>query len=115
MTRQWGVPLAIVADSPRFAHHVLDCLARRADRDCGMTRAAADWQQGDMVRAIDAVAARYPHVYVIRMADVLCDEADCPVMRDGVVVYRDFYHLSRQSSLALVPRLQPQLDALVRR
>ncbi|MEY4174239.1 MAG: hypothetical protein RI900_1404 [Actinomycetota bacterium] len=107
-----GLPVFVLHDVPHFPMRVPECVIRRGASDCA-------------VDVIDARNARQPVVEAELAAasdlgalvttwdpfTVLCDDAVCPVVADGEVLYRDSTHLSRAGARHVGRTLVPTLVA----
>ena len=82
----------------------------RAQTICATTRehwlAATDAR---LRNAIDTVLADFPLVRVFDLSSVLCDEARCPGIQDGTLLYRASHHLSRDGSDLVAEKLWPEM------
>jgi hypothetical protein len=59
----------------------------------------------------DLIASEYPKVVSIDLSDVICPNANCPLMIDGFVVRYDGGHLTATASRALGPTIASRLAA----
>ncbi len=103
-------PLVVLADTPRLGYDPAECLAS-SDRieDC-------DTDRSHMVDAAyatrEASAAAAAGAGLISATDWLCDEADCPLVRGAMLVYRDRHHLTATFAARLSERLGAAIDAV---
>ena len=58
-------------------------------------------------------AADANHWAWIDMNDYMCDESDCGIIREDVLMYRDNSHLTDTFSAELAPRFEPKVLALL--
>ena len=103
-----SAPVLLVHPIPRFRTWTLDsCAAYKVWFDplsCAgtTTRIEVDaWRQRAVQSELSA-AAPSPRVRTLELADILCPEATCRVLRDGVWIFRDGAHLSVPGSLTLI-------------
>lgn len=88
-------------DNPRFDFDVLSCVARhRTDpAACGRPR---DDKLGDVARMVGDMG---PNISFVDVTDALCDAEFCPVVENGVLLYRDSHHLTRTATMQFVEQL----------
>ena len=82
--------------------HPRDCLARRifppAKTVCADTRAHFLLGYDRFRAAVEPVLAEFPQVRVFDLSAVLCDEAQCQIIRNNKLLLRDPGHLSNDGS-----------------
>ena len=105
---------AIMVDTPHAAWDVPDCLAsHRADiRPCATLRSTAFSQHGLIERA----AAKLAGAATIDLASDICPtspSASCPAVVDGMIVDRDYHHLTATFSASLAPELDRGLSLVI--
>jgi peptidoglycan/LPS O-acetylase OafA/YrhL len=105
---------AIMVDTPHAASDVPDCLAsHRADiRPCATPRSVAFSGHGLIERA----AARRASVAAIDLASDICptsSDRPCPAVVGGMIVYRDYHHLTATFSASLAPALDQALNLVI--
>ncbi len=106
-----GIPLLWVLDTPRVPDDPVDCLAhRRSPAACAPARSAALAGIAATRAAEFAALASDGRAAVFDPLPFLCDERSCPVVIDGLLVYRDESHLTARFSR----HLAPALDAAIR-
>lgn len=71
---------------------------------CALERAVVDETDTATKAFLQAASDRFS-VEVVNIADVLCDTELCQTIIDGVPLYRDTGHLSRQGSVTVMNRL----------
>jgi hypothetical protein len=102
-----GARVIILQDSPLPRGNPLTCLARayRKPERCAVPRAVAiDTIMANLERAVAAIA---PAASYVSLTSSFCDARTCPVMLNGVAVFRDDHHLT----VAFAERLGPVLDS----
>lgn len=114
--RAMGKRVIVVAPPPSAPFDVAGCLERRQahrwtigatpgcvidERDDRRRRAAEH-------RFVDALAKADARLPVLRFEPLLCDGTTCQVERDGVPLYRDQGHLSREGSRLLMPAVMSE-------
>jgi peptidoglycan/LPS O-acetylase OafA/YrhL len=108
-----GPEVAVLADVPVQAETPAVCLSDHLDDagQCSVPRETALDQ--DIVRAEQAAVATTGARYV-EMTPYLCNDENCPVIIDNVLVYRDGHHLtaefSRRMAAPLWEQISPALD-----
>jgi peptidoglycan/LPS O-acetylase OafA/YrhL len=105
---------AIMVDTPHAASDVPDCLAsHRADiRPCATPRSVAFSGHGLIERA----AAKRAGVATIDLASDICptlSNRPCPAVVAGMIVYRDYHHLTATFSASLAPALDRALSLVI--
>jgi peptidoglycan/LPS O-acetylase OafA/YrhL len=111
-----GVRTILLRDSPRPGFDVPVCLSRAAYRDlpldgCHLSR---DFAVDSGSFAAEQRAARgLSHVSLVDFTDLICDATDCPVLRDGMVVYSDDNHLTATYARSLAPAMTSRLASVM--
>jgi hypothetical protein len=103
-----GISTTVVAPPPRNGLDIGKCLARahwlgRNPGQCEIKREDFEAKYGiatDMLREVQKAGAR-----VIFLEDYLCDDKVCRVEEEGIHLYRDAGHLSREGSRLLGQKL----------
>ncbi len=111
--RAAGLPVLLVADGPGFTYSVPQCIVRRGEDACALTRTQADQQMAATLGGLRRIAAASPATALIEMTDALCSATTCPVVRDGIVLYSDQSHLSVAASRMMAPALKAALKPLL--
>jgi len=107
-----------VRDTPRPGFHVPTCLARALSRgeepfsSCTFARSSAVLP--DPVSVERVAVGRHPGVAYVDMNDAICNGLECPVERDGVVLYHDTQHLSATLARSLAGEFWNRLPEDVR-
>lgn len=102
-----SAPVLLVHPIPRFRTWTLDsCAAYKVWFDplsCAGTTTRNDvdiWRQRAVQSELSAVALN-PRVTALELADTLCPESTCRVLKDGVWIFRDGAHLSVPGAMTL--------------
>ena len=106
----------IMVDTPHASGDVPDCLAsHRADiRPCSTPRSIAFSGHGLVERA----AARRADVATIDLSPDICPTSSgttCPAVVGGMIVYRDYHHLTATFAASLAPELDQALALVIGR
>jgi hypothetical protein len=106
----------IMVDTPHASGDVPDCLAsHRADiRRCATPRSIAFSGHG----LIEHAAARRADVATIDLSPDICPTSSgttCPAVVGGMIVYRDYHHLTATFAASLAPELDEALAPVIRR
>jgi hypothetical protein len=101
--RAMGVQIVLVAPDMEFPHRVPECLIRRDEPSCELSRSDALEQRAAAMSVINTVALAYPDVVVIDPLDTLCPKNQCPVRNGQDVLYSDRNHLSTAGAKLLIP------------
>jgi peptidoglycan/LPS O-acetylase OafA/YrhL len=102
---------AIMVDTPHAAGDVPGCLAKhRSDiRPCATPRSTAFSGHGLVERA----AAKLAGVATIDLDSAICPVSPCPSVVHGLIVYRDYHHLTATFSASLAPELDQALSLVI--
>lgn len=114
--RAMGKRVMVVAPPPSASFDIAGCLERRQARrwTIGATPGCViDVKDDEQRRAsehafIEALAKADARLPVLRFEPLLCDGTSCQVERDGVPLYRDQGHLSREGSRLLMPAVMSE-------
>jgi hypothetical protein len=101
--RASGIRVVLVAPGVEFPRRVPECLMRRDEASCGLSRPDALRQRAAAMSVINSVARTYPDVVVIDPLDTLCPKSECPVRQGQDVLYSDRNHLSTAGAKLLIP------------
>jgi len=110
-----GIRVLIVLPSPIQRISGPHCLAVRRAEDCFISTADMAAYVGPVEAVIRKVAARRPNVRLIDPKDFLCRDGRCPVILDGLVVYRDEGHISNTAALSMAEQFRLDMQWLARR
>ncbi len=79
----------------------------------GISREEADRQRASYEPIFERIAKVSPNIFYVPVLSHLCGTHVCPLFReDGVPIYRDGDHLSRQGSRDLKPQMMNLLDTI---
>ena len=106
----------IMVDTPHASGDVPDCLAsHRADiRPCATPRSIAFSGH----RLVERAAARRADVATIDLSPDICPTSSgttCPAVVGGMIVYRDYHHLTATFAASLAPKLDQALALVIGR
>ncbi len=104
--------VAILADTLWWTFDPPSCISRHLNdvTACEIPRATAlTWAHG----IIEKTAASLTDATVVNMDDVICPYSPCPVVLNGMIVYRDSYHLTATFAASLAPVLEERLRPLL--
>jgi hypothetical protein len=112
-----GVPVVAIRGTPRTWFDVPACLSRQAARLPGARECVYDRARSLSNIAVEAQteAARGLGVAFVDMNDQICDQARCPVMRNGVIIFTDDNHLTASFSASVAPVLGARLERAIGR
>ena len=108
-----GVPALLVAPTPSFELPIPACVARRGEDACRKPRAVHDAETTPSLRDLEAIAAGNPNASVFDPTPAFCDGAWCYPRRDGVLLFRDKSHLSRQGAEQALSAARIDFDRLL--
>jgi len=105
-------PVAIILDNPRTDVDIPSCLSRHlADVNaCAIPRSMAFPKR---FAAVEQVAAGISGAHLIDVVSAICPSTPCPVVRDGMILYRDGHHLSATFVRSLADRFDLALTPLL--
>ena len=103
-----GARVVVIRDTPLADKNYRSiCLLRRGS--CAISRAAATYSH-----FMDADISQEfgDRVTVVDFNDTICDAKECPVSRDGIVVYRDYSHITPAYAATFTPQMTRLLGGL---
>jgi hypothetical protein len=104
----------IIQDIPTpLSHDVPDCLSNHINdyRKCNYSRAISS--NGNM-GAREAIAVAATGAGLVDLTDAICPgTGDCPVVMNGMIMFRDDHHLTATFAEALGPALDQQIVAIL--
>lgn len=98
-----GVPLVVIADTPRHEVDPAECLEKNPN--CASSRTSAV-RPDPMRNALKLM----PDVSLVDMTDYLCTKEACPIVIGNIVVWRDDHHLTATYSRMLASALGEQIE-----
>ncbi|MBO9689936.1 MAG: acyltransferase [Mitsuaria chitosanitabida] len=115
--RAMGKKVMVVAPPPSAGFDIAGCLERKqagrwtlgAPVGCAIDVAEDQERRAGEHRFIDELAKSDRKLPVLRFEPLLCDATRCQVERDGIPLYRDQGHLSREGSLLLMPAVMEEV------
>jgi peptidoglycan/LPS O-acetylase OafA/YrhL len=104
--------VAIMVDSPRTDVDIPACLARYPTdvNRCAIPRAMAFPANFGVVESVAAAASG---AKLIDIVAAICPSTPCPVVRDGMIVYRDGHHLTATFSRSLATPLGDAIEPIL--
>lgn len=101
-------PLFLMATVPEHQHDVMDCVKPyQVDTDCAQTPLALVEQRRRPALSVEQTLAEGdPMISFWDPLSLFCDETRCYQWKDGVFLYRDDDHLSKDGTLRLQAPLQ---------
>jgi len=103
--------VVVLADSPHSGGDVPTCLAENAAHPDRCT--TPYWKAFSGHAEIEKVGARAAGVPLIDLGPAICSEDLCADVVDGIVVYRDYHHLTATFSRSLGPALDRALRSVL--
>jgi peptidoglycan/LPS O-acetylase OafA/YrhL len=105
-----SAPVIVIADTPRVGYDPAECLATSDGiEECEASRE----QMVDAAYAArEADAAAEAGAGLISATNWICFEADCPLVRGSMLVYRDGHHLTATFAARLAERLGAAIDSV---
>ncbi len=113
-----GIRTIVLRDSPTAPFHVPSCLSHAALRRW-YANERCDFPRERALDTLTTMAERkamegLAHVAMLDLNDQICGSAICPAVLDGMVVYRDYSHLTvtfaRRLMSVMAARLVPALS-----
>ena len=112
LLRQIPGPKAIIVDTPAPDVVVPECLSAHTSdvTKCATPRAVAySWRH----RTLEVTATKAtPHTTLVDLSAAICPYDPCPAVYNGMIVYRDNFHLTATFSAYLAPQLAAALPAI---
>jgi len=102
---QAGIKVVVIGDIPRAHKYFATCLAQ--GRVCDRTRTEAIGSQPD----IEVAKEFNGKVTLVDFTDEMCDEVKCPTTKNGMIIYRDDYHLTAKYAATFAPQLSQLLSS----
>jgi peptidoglycan/LPS O-acetylase OafA/YrhL len=98
----------LFVDTPRSKFNVPYCLSRHRDdiRECETHRVRAF---GANPGIVESTAADLVGATLIDVSPVLCPGDPCPVVTNGLIIYRDSHHMTATFAASLAPLIEPVL------
>ena len=109
--KTWRSRVAVIVDTPLPHFNVPSCLSgHRADvRACEKPRSVA---LGPNHGVVESTAARLAGATLVDLTPWVCPWETCPVVLNGMIVYRDTHHLTATFAASLAPALKAALPPL---
>ncbi|MCA0217487.1 MAG: acyltransferase [Actinobacteria bacterium] len=104
-----GAEIVVIRDVPRMTDETNTCLEANLTRPSHCDRPIDESLPYD---AMAEAARGMAHVHLIDLTDTMCWDGTCKSTVGGVVVFRDYHHISSTFSITLAPQLTRALDAL---
>jgi peptidoglycan/LPS O-acetylase OafA/YrhL len=103
--------VAVIVDTPGSAFDVPDCLARHLAtvESCDSPRSEV---AGPRHTLLERTATRATGASLVDMTDAICTSTLCPAVANGMIVYRDEWHLTATYVLSLTNTLEARLPAV---
>ncbi|HTS15675.1 MAG TPA: acyltransferase family protein, partial [Candidatus Sulfotelmatobacter sp.] len=112
LLRQIPGPKAVIVDTPAPDVVVPECLSAHTNdvTKCATPRSIAyTWRH----RTLEVTAVKAtPHSTLVDMSTAICPYDPCPAVYNGMIVYRDNFHLTATFSAYLAPQLAAALPAI---
>jgi peptidoglycan/LPS O-acetylase OafA/YrhL len=104
MLRRLSGPVALIVDTPYAGQDVPACLSAHESKvdACAIPKATAFT---DHLSGIERAAAAASGAKLINLTSRICIEDPCPVVVNGMIVFRDIGHLTATFSRSLAPAL----------
>jgi peptidoglycan/LPS O-acetylase OafA/YrhL len=98
-----GIPVIVLRDTPKAFKSFRECLASGGATTCDRPRALALPKRSSDVE----VSAQFPgKVNLVDFSDMLCDTHLCPTIKNGMVVYSDYHHLTSTFAKSMAPEFE---------
>jgi hypothetical protein len=104
-------PVALIVDTPYAGQDVPACLSAHESKvdACAIPRATAFT---DHLSGIERAAAAASGAKLINLTSRICIEDPCPVVVNGMIVFRDIGHLTATFSRSLAPALGAAIERM---
>jgi hypothetical protein len=110
---QLGVPTLLLGPTPQFDLPAPACVLRRGEPGCRKSRAAHDAEVAASQRALEKAVAPRDRARLFDPTPAFCDEAWCYPARDGMLLFQDESHLTRQGAVIASKAAMPGFDWLL--
>jgi hypothetical protein len=107
-----GLRVVIFGPIPDQHYSGPSCVARRPARDCSVPLETQLAYRADVIRVLTSIAKNNDRVRHADPLHQLCDGNDCPILLDGVVLYKDDDHLSASGAMRLASWFHPYVEWL---
>jgi peptidoglycan/LPS O-acetylase OafA/YrhL len=108
-----GLRTIIMAPVPELPFIGPHCLFRRSAKDCVISRSSVDARRAPVMALLNRLAADMPNLRIWDPIDEFCDASLCYTYRNGLLLYGDDDHVSRQMARHLYDRNQDLFRWLV--
>lgn len=97
-----GLEVIVVGDTPQFRLHPMEHCVKRFKNEviinCKVPRRDVQFEHSELKRWFHESVAKIPNVSVVDLDNVFCDEEECFLVKDGVLLFRDMHHLAEGGS-----------------
>jgi len=99
--------IIVIQQTPELDYELGDCAlpADAPDARCKTARAKQEAYLDEYKRLFDPLLKKYPAIAVVDPLDIFCDPKFCYSTRDGIALYHDARHLSKEGSQYLGQRI----------
>ncbi len=107
--RPSGTRVMIMQNNPHPSFDVSRCFAKHIDEPSSCSTYTFRDVDSVLATTVRSVIQSRPGTSYLSMNSVICDGAECPVLKDGIVRYQDGNHLSKPYVLSVLPQLSQLL------
>jgi peptidoglycan/LPS O-acetylase OafA/YrhL len=90
--------ILVIGPTPVMNDTVPSCMRRQNLSECAVLRKDFEATASPVRERLLAIAADYPNVEYVEVADFFCAKLECPPMKDGMALYSDESHVSRSAA-----------------
>lgn len=90
--------ILLIGPSPVMNDTVPNCMRRQKLAECTITRRDFEETARPLRQKLRTIAADYPNVEYVEVADFFCSARECPPVRNGMALYSDESHVSRTAA-----------------
>ncbi len=118
LVRAWSsrpsadVPVIAIEDNPVIDQRTMACIDETPTDElarCDVPRERALDADSGLREAVEQT----PNAHLIDLTDLYCDDATCPVVVGGVLVYRDASHITKTYAATLAPYIQQGVERVL--
>lgn len=102
-----GAPIVYLRDTAHPTEDIPTCISGAID-DWSKCAFKHDGIEEPVIQ--QTLLGNQPNVTVVDMLPYFCDGAECPAVRNGLLLYRDSSHITATAALALAPALEEALE-----
>ncbi len=92
------IEVLVMGPLPELRAAMPTCIVRRLEGQCAMPRIIYDSLRSEVFAIIDSVRSRRPNTAIVDPTNYFCDQTQCAVRRNQLVLFDDDEHISRRAA-----------------